>query len=382
MNLPETLSNRIATHLEQVGEYLGYLPLTESGSRLLLRLIEIHIHERLAEITDGKPTLKALESVLAALDPPERYVPELKNVPVWKKPLNQPGEKETVKSSAKKILGLVAFLMAMVVIAVMALIIFKYSGEADEEMWQIASGSSFKFAFIDDPAVHGTWVCIGRVNSIEEFQPDAIEKKKDQPLIDNLTFLPGGKTGFPWLKWTSGLVLHTSEHTVSRYFLRKYSDQQYMFLEWLAGGRVNHEGNFLYVLKQPNPTEGAIIEEGRGWDIFTVGAERQALVEQLGKPLQEQQSQPMRWDKFSGIEVITSLDGTCREVRFSKGFAGATMGGIRIGSSLQEIYRVYGTPDREVKKGSVALFEWSERGIRIRTDNDRVTQITVFAPKQ
>ena len=96
------------------------------------------------------------------------------------------------------------------------------------------------YPFVDDPAVHGQWVSVDYVKTIEEFRPG--EKQRRYSLsLKEMNFLEDGKMAVafdtsrpaaPELTWTKGLVLSKNEHTASAYTIKTLGGKNYLFYEW------------------------------------------------------------------------------------------------------------------------------------------------------
>jgi hypothetical protein len=115
------------------------------------------------------------------------------------------------------------------------------------------------YPFVDDPAVHGKWLSVGHVKTIEEFRPGEKQGRTRFPLAE-MNFLDDGKVVVtfdrseppaPELTWTKGLVLSKEEHTASAYTIKTLGGMDYLFYEWKTDAYVYlHMKPDYYVLTQ------------------------------------------------------------------------------------------------------------------------------------
>jgi bla regulator protein BlaR1 len=97
------------------------------------------------------------------------------------------------------------------------------------------------YPFVEDPAVHGSWVTVDFVSRPEQFQPGG-RHWPGEPFLKELRFLDGGRTRLAFrdgqsseVAWTSGLVLDPVDRTASRYQLRQLDGRTFLFFEWKSG---------------------------------------------------------------------------------------------------------------------------------------------------
>ena len=88
--------------------------------------------------------------------------------------------------------------------------------------------------FVNDPEVLGQWKSVDFVATPSQFNP-ARPNWKGELYLKGLTFLPGGKTPWPWSTWTKGVVIHHGDQTASHYEIKEIQGQRYMFFEWKSG---------------------------------------------------------------------------------------------------------------------------------------------------
>ncbi len=83
------------------------------------------------------------------------------------------------------------------------------------------------------------------------------------------------------------------------------------------------------------------------------------------------------------VNCLVYGDGKVREIRFNKGFNGATSKGIRIGSTEQELIAAYGEPEQTVPRTATAkkLIYPSKLGMLFWLSDGIVTQIVVYSDK-
>lgn len=133
-------------------------------------------------------------------------------------------------------------------------------------------------------------------------------------------------------------------------------------------------------LSKPSVPPGSNkIVEGEGWRGFRVGATRDELIKELGKPDNDPMSRWLQWKKKHYIHCLVDDTRGAFELRFDPGFKGETVGGIHIGSSEVKLLQSYGEPDHilDIGNGSKKL-EYSKKGVLFWTRNGKVNQIVVF----
>lgn len=123
-----------------------------------------------------------------------------------------------------------------------------------------------------------------------------------------------------------------------------------------------------------------LIVEGEGWRGFRIGAKRDALIKELGKPDADPNGKWLQWKKHAVHCMIDDVRGAT-ELRFDCDFAGQTAAGIGTGSSLKQVLAAYGDPSERKDNGNVNQLTWESKGILIWFSQDKATQIVIFLPK-
>lgn len=102
-------------------------------------------------------------------------------------------------------------------------------------------------AFVDDPAVIGTWYAVDLVPSTEQFVPGQRFWKEDLYLAD-ITFEPGGAAS-GWWRWSKGYAWDSREKNLCKYAFKNIGGTEYLFFEWVNSD-VTQRGQkpFYYVL--------------------------------------------------------------------------------------------------------------------------------------
>ncbi|MFA6172574.1 MAG: right-handed parallel beta-helix repeat-containing protein [Kiritimatiellales bacterium] len=80
----------------------------------------------------------------------------------------------------------------------------------------------------------GRWLSVDFVASTEQFDPQIKTCTNDLPLKE-ITFLPAGKTDQPWWTWKPGHLFHSGDNTDAKFFIKKISGEDCLFLEWISG---------------------------------------------------------------------------------------------------------------------------------------------------
>lgn len=84
----------------------------------------------------------------------------------------------------------------------------------------------------------GHWQSVDFAESIEQFNPNQKTSSRDLYLKE-LTFLPDGKTDRPYWTWKDGILHHSGDNTDAKFFIKKISGVEYLFLEWMSGDVIN-----------------------------------------------------------------------------------------------------------------------------------------------
>ncbi len=106
--------------------------------------------------------------------------------------------------------------------------------------------------FKDDPSVHGQWVSIDFVNSINAFQPGKQPQESDL-LLKELTFFSNGATSHAWT-WTQGRLI--GQNNTSRYTIKEIGGEKLLFLQWMSGDvTLRGQPPKYYVLKRATSKE-------------------------------------------------------------------------------------------------------------------------------
>jgi hypothetical protein len=127
-------------------------------------------------------------------------------------------------------------------------------------------------------------------------------------------------------------------------------------------------------------TQQRIIQEGVGWERFTVGANANALIDVLGFPDKDSRGRMMKWDK-AGLNCLLNDKNEAIEMRFEKGFKGATAGGVTFDMPAEQVRKIYGDAGTLDWRGGGMKLIWPARGILIWFHKNKVYQIVVFKPQ-
>ena len=151
-------------------------------------------------------------------------------------------------------------------------------------------------------------------------------------------------------------------------FFRVYLCTVAVLLLWTAAGLASAQ-------KTPQ-----VIQEGVGWNHFTVGANMNSLIDALGFPDKSSYGRLMRWDKV-GLNCLLNDKDEAIELRFEKRFKGATGSGVKFGMSADKVRKIYGDAGPMVwREGGMKLI-WPSRGILIWFHDNSVYQIVIFRPQ-
>ena len=88
----------------------------------------------------------------------------------------------------------------------------------------------------------------------------------------------------------------------------------------------------------------------------------------------------MKWDK-AGLNCLLNDKNEAIELRFEKGFKGATAGGVTFNMPAEQVRKIYGDAGTLDWRGGGMKLIWPARGILIWFHKNRVYQIVVFKPQ-
>ena len=109
-------------------------------------------------------------------------------------------------------------------------------------------------------------------------------------------------------------------------------------------------------------TQQRMIQEGVGWERFTVGANANALIDALGFPDGHSSGRMMKWDK-AGLNCLLNDKNEAIELRFEKRFKGATAGGVTFDMPAEQVRKIYGDAGTLDWRGGGMKLIWPARGI-------------------
>ncbi len=129
------------------------------------------------------------------------------------------------------------------------------------------------------------------------------------------------------------------------------------------------------------PAAADAIVEAVGWRYARVGMKREELIEAMGEPGNESPPGVLRWpDKHVDCTFYTGSKAVS-EVRFNEGFQGALANGIKLGSSGDQMLKLYGEPDFVTdNRNGAKMYNYTSKGILFWTNHRKIMQIVVFKP--
>jgi bla regulator protein BlaR1 len=134
--------------------------------------------------------------------------------------------------------------------------VLRYSGPPGQKIVD-----NIDLPFVNDPDVLGQWASVDFVERKDELSPGS--RHWDEELyLKGMTFYSNGGFRYsiavpdtqskpqPWVKWTKGVVMHSGDHTASKYEIRQIGGGKYMFFEWKSGDyTIRHCQPLFYVLQ-------------------------------------------------------------------------------------------------------------------------------------
>ena len=277
------------------------------------------------------------------------------------------------------------------------------------------------YPFEDDPRVAGTWKSVDFVSDPQEFEPGR-KKSGHDPFLEELVFLPKGRTAQPWRTWTKGLVFHSGDRTASQYILKEIDGASYMFFESKNGDYLIRQMKpQWYVLKKESSETGGLAE---GWasqpsneefrrafpkkiaklDLAT--ADPNGVIAAFGKPGDyildeahfESENLPTQYLMVYPDEFMVLIrENRIIEIRYHRpGYFFRDK--IQVGSSLDDILAILGAPtstvegqkneftdgvlykDIEGRKGR-CYYSREDQGIRISFTDYKAKTIYVMPPQ-
>ena len=128
------------------------------------------------------------------------------------------------------------------------------------------------------------------------------------------------------------------------------------------------------------PKTQQTIQEGVGWDRFTVGASMNSLIDALGFPDKFSYGRLMRWDKVDLNCLLNDKDEAI-ELRFERRIKGVTGSAVTFGMSADRVREIYGDAGKMEWRGGGMKLIWPSRGILIWFHGNTVYQIVIFRPQ-
>ena len=120
---------------------------------------------------------------------------------------------------------------------------------------------------------------------------------------------------------------------------------------------------------------------GVGWRNVRVGMARKDLIEALGKPDGDPESNILNWAKRHIQCTFHQGSPVVSEVRFNKGFQWPLENGVKLGSPGDALLKLYGEPEHVINGPDGAKeYEYSTKGILFWTHRGVIVQIVVFKP--
>ena len=117
-------------------------------------------------------------------------------------------------------------------------------------LWLFRAVDDIDLPFVEDPEVIGVWESVDFVANPSDFQPGSRASRVDL-YLKQLEFLPKGRLGVPYRRWTKGTITHLGDNTASSYTIRTFSDKPYLFFQWKSGDYVYlHKKPKYYVLRK------------------------------------------------------------------------------------------------------------------------------------
>ena len=134
------------------------------------------------------------------------------------------------------------------------------------------------------------------------------------------------------------------------------------------------------ILAASAQSQQRMIQEGVGWERFTVGANANALIDALGFPDKHSSGRMMKWTK-SGLNCLLNDRNEAIELRFEKRSKAVTESGVTFGMPATQVRKIYGDAGKLDWRGGGMKLIWPARGVLIWFHKNRVYQIVVFKPQ-
>ena len=198
-------------------------------------------------------------------------------------------------------------------------------------------------AFVNDPALAGTWETVDFVREISYFQPgQKAWTGTDSFAFDQLIVYPDGTTSGLW-RWTKDYLWDPGERNEARYEIKPMDGASYLFLPWINGDvTIRGQKPFYYVLKktgaQPPANDGP---EAAGGHSSPTRAENDlkredALVRNLPLGIQRRPA-PANWGRGALASLPSYDPARTREKPFQVDLRGCDASALDLSNRLADL---------------------------------------------
>ncbi len=86
--------------------------------------------------------------------------------------------------------------------------------------------------FVDDPSLIGKWIDLGKIDSINNFDPNITIYIEKYPELPSIVFMSSGDTDKKYIKWTKNAWINLKLSTENNCTIKEIYGDRYMFVEW------------------------------------------------------------------------------------------------------------------------------------------------------
>ncbi len=99
--------------------------------------------------------------------------------------------------------------------------------------------------FVDDPSLPGKWINLGKIDSVNNFDPNITKYFVKYPELPSIVFMSGGETDYKYIKWTKNALINLKYSTENNCTIKEILGDTYMFVQW-------KDKNFVYEHIKPS----------------------------------------------------------------------------------------------------------------------------------
>lgn len=105
--------------------------------------------------------------------------------------------------------------------------------------------------FVDNPSLTGIWKNLGKIDNINNFDPNSTKYIEEYFALPSINLMSGGETDYSYIKWTKNALINQKYSTENNCIIKEIYGDRYMFVEWKDKEYIyEHIKPFYLVLRQ------------------------------------------------------------------------------------------------------------------------------------